>query len=328
MLPLPAREFDFTLDTIDVIYAEDEEVFRETAVRELVKVGFDRKNIHESENGLGALTHLAQLQTSNHDQHPLLVLLDVRMPGMDGKECALRIQELCMKGLLRRVPFVVCISSIHRQVIVDEGKGNFQVVLPKPFTRDMVNEAVDRLRRWWVLGESRQLPAWKRWDASVIDVIAADEEPMCRYTSAFAFQQAGILQQSVLEVDDLDDLMNALRADQSQNGRPLIILLGTAEWASEIYSYVERSKDVMPREPFVVCTSVDSERINASSLVGMFHAFLPRSFSQNDVKWCLELCRLWWLTRGEPDKMAGDDDEDSEPEPLSDVEEEEEDEDD
>jgi len=321
-LPLPAREFDFALNKVDVVYAEDEEVFRETAIRELVKVGFDRKNIHESENGLGALTHLAQLQAGGHEQHPLLVLLDVRMPGMDGKECALRIQELCIKKALRRVPFVVCISSIHRQVTVDEGKGNFQVVLPKPFTRDMVNEAVNRLRNWWTMGETRQMPAWKKFETTLIDVVAADEDPMCRYTSAFAFQQAGILAKATNEVDDVEELIDTLKADDGPECRPLIVLLGTAEWATDLSTYLDSAKGSGRREPFVVCTSVDSERISTSALVSHFHAFLPRSFSQADVKWCLELCRLWFLTRGDG-KDAGEvpDDSDGEAEQLSEIDE-------
>lgn len=38
-----ASPMRFAEDTTDVIYAEDEEVFRETAVRELLKVGFLRR---------------------------------------------------------------------------------------------------------------------------------------------------------------------------------------------------------------------------------------------------------------------------------------------
>ena len=41
-IPAPARDFDISPDTTDVIYAEDEDVFRETAVSELLKVGFLR----------------------------------------------------------------------------------------------------------------------------------------------------------------------------------------------------------------------------------------------------------------------------------------------
>lgn len=98
--PPAARELDIHPSTIDVIYAEDEEVFRDTTILELLKVGFVRSNIHEADNGLGALDHLARLQLEGHPSWPLLVLLDVRMPSMDGRECALQIQELAKKALI------------------------------------------------------------------------------------------------------------------------------------------------------------------------------------------------------------------------------------
>jgi len=300
--PAPARDFDINPREIDVIYAEDEEVFRETAIRELLKVGFIRENIHEADNGLGALEHLARLQMTGHASLPLVVLLDVRMPGMDGRECAWQIQELVKKKLLRREPFVICISSIHRQVIVDEGKGNFQVVIPKPFGTDYLNEALDLLKRWWTMGHGRQLAAWKVFNPCELDIIAADDQPVCRLSSTTAFAQAGVQQDSVVEVEDEEELIEALdAAQQGKNTQPLIVLLGQEAWAPCIRAYVEagRQQSQNRREPFVVCTSVDSDRIGASPAVENYHAFLPRTFGQSDVKWCLELCRLWWLTRGD-----------------------------
>ncbi|OLP97939.1 hypothetical protein AK812_SmicGene19670 [Symbiodinium microadriaticum] len=298
--PVPARDFDVSPDTTDVIYAEDEEVFRETAVRELLKVGFLRQNIREADNGLGALDYLARLQNEGHVNKPLLVLLDVRMPGMDGRECALQIQELVKKKLLRREPYVVCVSSIARQVEVDEGGGNFQIVLPKPINAGFIEDAFEHLRKWWTLGCGRELPAWKDFQADQLDVIAADEEPVCRMSSQMAFVQAGVLQDAVVEVESQEELLEQLGELQAgDDGRPLIILLGQEAWAQPLADWVEAQKamQVIRRVPFVVCTSVDSDRIGASHSSQLFHALLPRTFTQQDVRWSLEYCRLWWLTR-------------------------------
>merc|ERR1712048_580650 len=89
---------------------------------------------------------------------------------------------------------------------------------------------------------------------------------------------------------------------------PLIVLLGTAVWASRINDFVEANKGLARREPFVVCTSVDSDRIGTSSAVQLFHCFLPCRFAEKDVKWCLELCRLWWLSRGDGKEAEIEDD--------------------
>eukprot|EP00929_Paragymnodinium_shiwhaense_P110106 TRINITY_DN76811_c0_g1_i1.p1 TRINITY_DN76811_c0_g1~~TRINITY_DN76811_c0_g1_i1.p1 ORF type:complete len:384 (+),score=104.46 TRINITY_DN76811_c0_g1_i1:85-1236(+) len=334
--PLPAREFDIDFSQVDIVYAEDEEVFRETAVREFLKVGFQRPNIHEAENGLGALDHIARLQNCGNVTMPLFVLLDIRMPDMDGKECALRIQELVMKQALQRQPFVVCISSIHRQVIVEEGKGNFQVVLPKPFTQEMLSQTLDLMRKWWTMGVSRKMPAWKTFSAELIDLIVADEEPVCQLHCITAFQQGGVLSQSITEVDSQEELVEALEADTGGMDRPLILLLGNAHWAEGLRGFAEDARAQGKREPFVVCTSVDSERISNTPSGKNFHAFMPQSFALKDVEWCLDYCRAWFLSKGDgkdaEEDWEGDDDEDdhdgglSEASDLEEVDEEDEDE--
>jgi len=294
--PPPAgRSFDFLPSHIDVIYAEDEEIFRISAIRILQEAGFRLANIHEADHGIGALEHLARLQMEGNCTYPLVVLLDVRMPGMDGRECALQIQELVKKKLLRREPFVICISSIHRQIIVDEGKGNFQVVLPKPFTVDFVQEALELLKKWWTLGHGRQLAAWKSFAPSQMDIIAADDEPVCRLSSAAAFTRAGVCPEAITEADTAEELIDALRAAQKgRTERPLIVLLGQPTWAPMIRSSLvqfesesnnEDSDSKAPREPFVVCTSVDSDRIGKSTVVHHFHAFMPSQFARADVDW-------------------------------------------
>lgn len=318
--PLPARDLDVRIEDIDVIYAEDEEVFRETAILELLKVGFTRANIHEADNGVGALEHLARLQVEGHVTMPLLVLLDVRMPGMDGRECALQIQELVKRRALRREPFVVCISSIHKQVTVDEGKGNFQVVLSKPINKAFLDEVLALLRRWWALGHGRQLSAWKKFDPSLVDIIAADAEPVCRLASTEAFTRSGVSLAAITEADDEDELLNALvSAQDGDPQRPLIMLLGTVAWTERVRQFVDELKAGgyrRRREPFVVCTSIGCERAGNSAATQNYHAFMPKTFSQSDAKWVLEFCRLWWQTRGDaPDQDVHDDE--SEPDSAS-----------
>eukprot|EP00747_Dinoflagellata_sp_TGD_P169812 gnl/TRDRNA2_/TRDRNA2_199774_c0_seq1.p1 gnl/TRDRNA2_/TRDRNA2_199774_c0~~gnl/TRDRNA2_/TRDRNA2_199774_c0_seq1.p1 ORF type:complete len:366 (+),score=56.72 gnl/TRDRNA2_/TRDRNA2_199774_c0_seq1:91-1188(+) len=316
----PLRDFNIDFSKVDVIYAEDEEVFRETAIRVLLKTAVIRDNIYESENGIGALEHLARLQSEGHQTMPLVVLLDVRMPGMDGRECAFQIQELVKKRVLRREPFVICISSLHRQVIVDEGKGNFQVVLPKPFTLEDLNESFALVRKWWCMGSGRKLAAWKPFDHSMLDLIVAADEPVCRMSALMAFTSAGIQQEYVTEVEDEESICEALReAQQGDRKRPLLLVIGHIPWAPGIRNFVDTMKresimegmseaEAVIRDPFVICTSIDSDRTKPEALAANFHAFLPTHFNQADVKWCLELCRLWWLTRG--DGGAGSDSED------------------
>jgi DNA-binding NarL/FixJ family response regulator len=72
--------------TATVLAVDDQEVFRR-AVRELLAATDGFEQVGEAASGEEALTLVEEL-------HPDLVLLDVRMPGMDGIETARRIADI------------------------------------------------------------------------------------------------------------------------------------------------------------------------------------------------------------------------------------------
>jgi two-component system chemotaxis response regulator CheB len=82
--------------TVGVVVADDQAVFRQIA-REVVDATEDFELLGEAASGMQALAAVAELS-------PDLVLLDVRMPGMDGIETAARLH---VRG---RVPVLVLIS--------------------------------------------------------------------------------------------------------------------------------------------------------------------------------------------------------------------------
>jgi CheY-like chemotaxis protein len=72
-----------TVDGVKVLTVDDQEVFRRVA-RELVEATDGFAWAGEAASGREALERVAE-------EHPDLVLLDVRMPGMDGIETAQRL---------------------------------------------------------------------------------------------------------------------------------------------------------------------------------------------------------------------------------------------
>ena len=71
-----------------------------------------------------------------------LVLLDVRMPGMDGWETARRIRQLGLPGSL---PRILMVSALGRQELSARSQREFQLVdayLVKPLTASMLADAV------------------------------------------------------------------------------------------------------------------------------------------------------------------------------------------
>jgi DNA-binding NarL/FixJ family response regulator len=73
-------------DRVSVLVVDDQEVFRRVA-RSLIAATDGFEQVGEAASGAEALRLVADL-------HPDLVLVDVRMPGMDGVETARRLSDL------------------------------------------------------------------------------------------------------------------------------------------------------------------------------------------------------------------------------------------
>ncbi len=71
-------------EKIKVLIVDDEETFREVLQRELTLCGFDTTSTSDS------MDAIERISESNFD----VVLLDIKMPGLDGIECLKRIKEL------------------------------------------------------------------------------------------------------------------------------------------------------------------------------------------------------------------------------------------
>lgn len=75
------------MDVVTVLAVDDQPVFRK-AVRELIEATHGFEQVGEAASGPQGLQ--AAMRT-----RPDLVLLDVRMPGMDGIETARRLRDVC-----------------------------------------------------------------------------------------------------------------------------------------------------------------------------------------------------------------------------------------
>ncbi len=82
-----------------------------------------------AENGAAALKRLEQT-------HPDLIISDVMMPGMDGRELCLAVAE---NSALADIPFVF-LSASHRSTIGADC--HYSAFIPKPFNVDQFLAAV------------------------------------------------------------------------------------------------------------------------------------------------------------------------------------------
>lgn len=136
--PSPVRDLKGQL----VLVVDDDDVNRMLAAEVLVGAG---ATVHEVDNGQAALDYL---QTSR----PALVLMDWRMPGMDGLETTQRLRQGQVGELSRDVPVIGLTANAFdddRHTCLSAGMNN---VLTKPVDRDQLLEEVAH----WATGEAGQ----------------------------------------------------------------------------------------------------------------------------------------------------------------------------
>jgi CheY-like chemotaxis protein len=110
---------------IAAIVADDDRNSREVLVRLLTDLGVE---VDQAENGQEAL----DLATA---RRPDLIFMDMRMPGMDGRECARRLWERFGKEVIKIVAVSASVFEHERQQVLADGFDDF---IPKPFRFERV----------------------------------------------------------------------------------------------------------------------------------------------------------------------------------------------
>lgn len=129
------NKVDKNLDQINVMVVDDEQDIRDGSERILARIGFQ---VYKAARGDEALKLLEK-------EKPAIVLLDLKMPGMDGMEVLERIQQL------DKPPLVIVITGYATvETAIDAMKQGAYDFIPKPFEPDqlriVVNRAAEKIR--------------------------------------------------------------------------------------------------------------------------------------------------------------------------------------
>jgi len=110
------------------------------------KVANDLYTVQTGEEGLDFLYHSGNY--SDGTPQPDLILLDLNMPGMGGKEFLRRIKE---DERLKQIPVVILTTSEAEKDIIDSYKLQASGYVHKPVTLEEFKNAMNKIKEYWFL---------------------------------------------------------------------------------------------------------------------------------------------------------------------------------
>jgi chemotaxis family two-component system response regulator Rcp1 len=114
---------------------------------EALKEAKVRNNLHTVEDGVEALAFLRREGRYAEAPRPDLVLLDLNLPKMNGREVLAEIKE---DPELRRIPVVILTVSQAEQDIVKSYNLHANCYITKPVDLDQFLEVVKSIENFWL----------------------------------------------------------------------------------------------------------------------------------------------------------------------------------
>jgi chemotaxis family two-component system response regulator Rcp1 len=114
---------------------------------EALKEGKVRNNFHTVEDGVEALAFLRREGRYAEAPRPDLILLDLNLPKMNGREVLAEIKE---DPDLRRIPVVILTVSQAEQDIVKSYNLHANCYISKPVDLDQFLEVVKSIENFWL----------------------------------------------------------------------------------------------------------------------------------------------------------------------------------
>lgn len=140
-----------------IILVEDNEDDAELALRALRKNGVevDVKRFADGPEALEYLLGLGESADGDGDPMPLLVLLDLKLPRLNGIEI---LERLRAEGPTQLLPVVVLTTSNAENDIVESYQCGANSYIQKPVDFKQFTAAIGEIARYW-LGLNQSAPA-------------------------------------------------------------------------------------------------------------------------------------------------------------------------
>jgi len=144
------------LQPLNILLVEDD-----PADQKLIKTSLKSQRVanelHITSSGEEAMEFLyRQEEHSGVSPLPDLILLDLNMPGMGGKEFLKRIKD---DNLLRQIPVVILTTSDSERDIIESYKLQASGYVSKPVTLDGFKQVMEKIEEYWFVLCKRP-PKW------------------------------------------------------------------------------------------------------------------------------------------------------------------------
>ena len=136
-----------TEQQVDILLVEDNPQDAEMTVRALKKHKL-ANSVHHAKDGAEALAYLFDSPEAGRRLQPKVVLLDLKLPKVDGLEVLKKIKS---HESTRAIPVVVLTSSKEERDMVESYRLGVNSFITKPVEFDKFMEAVQQLGLYWLL---------------------------------------------------------------------------------------------------------------------------------------------------------------------------------
>ena len=134
----------------EILLVEDSPYDAEMTIRALTKRHLANKIFHvkDGEEALDFLLGTGQYASRKNSQHPKVVLLDLKLPKVDGFEVLRAVRS---NERTQSIPVVVLTSSHEQKDVVESYKLGVNSYIVKPVEFENFSEAVAEVGCYWVL---------------------------------------------------------------------------------------------------------------------------------------------------------------------------------
>ena len=129
-----------------ILIAEDDNDDRFLLRKAFEESDSEQGSIQFVENGLQVLGYLQRIK-SDRDTYPSLIILDLNMPGKDGKEV---LKEIKQTEAFKRIPVVILTTSGNQNVIDQCYALGANSYIKKPISFDSLLKVVERIKLYWM----------------------------------------------------------------------------------------------------------------------------------------------------------------------------------